>query len=163
AWLDALAPEARARELLLAFAAKEATFKALDPWLGRYIAFREVEIARGTDATLRATFTPRSGERPFSLEPAEERVEGFLVVAARRPTTPPRRAGAPRARAGRPTAARASRAELARAGPVASRRGSTPASWACGVSATPSTRARSRISSACRGSRRASPTRSRRR
>jgi enterobactin synthetase component D len=76
-------PETRDRELMLAFAAKEAIYKALDPWLGRYIAFGEVELERAADATLRASFSPRAGERSFSIELAEERVEGFLVVAAR--------------------------------------------------------------------------------
>jgi enterobactin synthetase component D len=82
--LDALAsPEARGRELMIAFAAKEAIYKALDPWLGRHIPFREVEIERADDATLRGAFSPRAGEPSFTIELAEERVEGFLVVAAR--------------------------------------------------------------------------------
>jgi enterobactin synthetase component D len=82
--LAALAsPEARVRELMLTFAAKEAIYKALDPWLARFIAFGEVEIARAPDGALRASFSPRAGERSFSIELAEEPVEGFLVVAAR--------------------------------------------------------------------------------
>jgi enterobactin synthetase component D len=82
--LDALAsPEARDRELMLTFAAKEAVYKALDPWLARFVAFAEVEIDRAADALLRVKFSPRAGERSFSIELAEERVEGFLVVAAR--------------------------------------------------------------------------------
>ena len=74
---------ARAREVLVAFAAKEAVYKALDPRLGRYIAFGEVEISRSAEGELGASFTPRAGEPSFVLELAEEPVAGFVVVVAR--------------------------------------------------------------------------------
>jgi enterobactin synthetase component D len=82
--LDALpSPAARVRELMLSFAAKEALYKALDPWLARFISFQDVELSRGADGTPRASFAPRAGEPSFTLELAEEPVAGFLVVAAR--------------------------------------------------------------------------------
>jgi 4'-phosphopantetheinyl transferase EntD len=80
--LDALAPDARPRELLTVFAAKEAIYKALDPWLGRFIAFKEVETSRA-DGELAAVFAPREGEPAFSLELVEVPLEGLVLVAAR--------------------------------------------------------------------------------
>lgn len=76
--LDGLAPASRARAVLAAFAAKEAVYKALDPWLGRHIAFQEVEV-EGTVATL----APRAGEPAFTIEIREEPLPGHLLVTAR--------------------------------------------------------------------------------
>ncbi|HVZ74184.1 MAG TPA: 4'-phosphopantetheinyl transferase superfamily protein [Polyangia bacterium] len=91
AWIDALpTPEARARALMTVFAAKEALYKALDPWLGRFVAFREAEISRMEAGALAGRFFSRAGERAFAITFAEEEVSGFVVVAARcRPTDDP--------------------------------------------------------------------------
>lgn len=43
--LSALAPADRGRRVTLAFAIKEAVYKAIDPVLRRYVGFREVELA----------------------------------------------------------------------------------------------------------------------
>ena len=64
--------------MLVAFATKEAIYKALDPWLGRYIAFGEVEIeGRG------ATLAPRAGEPAFTIELDEVPLAGHILVTAR--------------------------------------------------------------------------------
>ncbi|HSZ82217.1 MAG TPA: 4'-phosphopantetheinyl transferase superfamily protein [Polyangia bacterium] len=82
--VDALAAPARVREVLALFAAKEAVYKGLDPWLGRYVAFQEVELARGADGALDAGFTPRAGEPAFVLEVHEETpFEGHVLMTAR--------------------------------------------------------------------------------
>ena len=76
--VDALAAPARARAVLAAFAAKEAVYKALDPWLGRAIAFQEVELDGRT-----ARLAPRVGEPSFEIELHEEPLAGHLLVTAR--------------------------------------------------------------------------------
>jgi enterobactin synthetase component D len=83
--LTSLSPEARARAVVVAFAAKEAIYKALDPWVGRYVAFTEVEVTRQEVGTggLVATLDARAGEGPFSIELHEEPLDGFVVVTAR--------------------------------------------------------------------------------
>jgi len=78
--VDALAPEPRARAVLTAFAAKEAVYKALDPWLGRAVSFQEVELAT---PLVGATFTPRAGEPSFDVEVHEEPLAGHVLVLAR--------------------------------------------------------------------------------
>jgi phosphopantetheine--protein transferase-like protein len=80
----ALASEAaRTRELLVAFAAKEAIYKALDPWLARYVSFQEVEIAREADGALGAAFAGRAGEPAFAIELREEALAGHVLLTAR--------------------------------------------------------------------------------
>jgi enterobactin synthetase component D len=80
---DALPPATRAREVLVAFAAKEAIYKALDPWVRRFVSFGEVELARHADGALEAALSLRTGEGPFCVELDEVPWDGFLVVAAR--------------------------------------------------------------------------------
>lgn len=43
-------PEARASALALRFSLKEAVYKAIDPWVRRYVGFREVELFLDEDA-----------------------------------------------------------------------------------------------------------------
>jgi 4'-phosphopantetheinyl transferase EntD len=76
--VDALAPGARARAVVAHFTAKEAVYKALDPWLGRYIAFGEVELEGGA-----AILAPRAGEPAFTIEHAEIPLAGHVLVTAR--------------------------------------------------------------------------------
>jgi 4'-phosphopantetheinyl transferase EntD len=81
--LEALDADDKARELLVAFSAKEAIYKALDPWLERHVSFREAAIARGAGGRLGATLKLREGEGPFDVELHEEPVPGLVLVAAR--------------------------------------------------------------------------------
>jgi 4'-phosphopantetheinyl transferase EntD len=76
--IAALPDAARARAVLEAFAAKEAVYKALDPWLRRYVAFQEVEI----DGP-RGTFAPRAGEPSFDIAVCAEPLDGYVLVTAR--------------------------------------------------------------------------------
>jgi enterobactin synthetase component D len=76
--VDALAAPSRARAVLAAFAAKEAVYKGLDPWLRRHVSFEEVEL----DERL-ARFTPRPGEPSFEIEVLEEPLPGHVLVTAR--------------------------------------------------------------------------------
>ncbi len=48
--LTGRAPEARASALALRFSLKEAVYKAIDPWVRRYVGFREVELLLDEDA-----------------------------------------------------------------------------------------------------------------
>jgi 4'-phosphopantetheinyl transferase EntD len=76
--VDALAPDTRPRAVLRAFAAKEAVYKALDPWLGRSVAFTEVEVDEQS-----ARLAARAGEPSFDIELHEEPLSGHLLVTAR--------------------------------------------------------------------------------
>jgi 4'-phosphopantetheinyl transferase EntD len=88
--LAALDPALRARAVLSAFSAKEAIYKAVDPWLRRSVSFQEVEltleIGHPKDGMVGARFTPRAGEPDFAIELHEELellASGLVVMAAR--------------------------------------------------------------------------------
>ena len=84
--LEAIAdldPEARAREVLLRFSAKEAVYKALDPFLRRYIGFLEVEVAPRPDGTAGFTSHLPPGEGPFHVDVRWRRFDTPLPAASR--------------------------------------------------------------------------------
>jgi phosphopantetheine--protein transferase-like protein len=86
---------ARDAAVLLRFSAKEAIYKALDPWVQRFVGFEEAAIARAPDGTLAARLALARGEGPFSVELHDARGagdDGLIVIAAR--VTLPGNAGA---------------------------------------------------------------------
>jgi enterobactin synthetase component D len=71
--------------VLRVFCAKEAVYKALDPWLARYVGFHEVEIAFEA-AGLSVRKAPVAGDGPLALELAESTElagSGSILIAAR--------------------------------------------------------------------------------
>jgi 4'-phosphopantetheinyl transferase EntD len=66
--LAAIDRAARDAELLFLFAAKEAIYKALDPWVQRLVSFQEVEIVTGPDGGRRARLELKRGEGPFRVD-----------------------------------------------------------------------------------------------
>ncbi|MES1157694.1 MAG: 4'-phosphopantetheinyl transferase superfamily protein [Haliangium ochraceum] len=77
---------ARDRHLLRVFSAKEAIFKALSPRVGRFIGFREAEIAFRADGGLTAHLRLSGGEGPFAVtlcELGDLAGSGQIVVVAR--------------------------------------------------------------------------------
>lgn len=80
--LVSLSGAERERAVLAAFAAKEAVYKALDPWVRRYVAFHEVDLVSAGDATL----SLKDGEGPFAVEvgdASEPGLPGLIVALAR--------------------------------------------------------------------------------
>jgi 4'-phosphopantetheinyl transferase EntD len=76
--------DARDLEVLRRFAAKEAIYKALDPWVGRFVSFQEAVTARRADGRLCASLALSGGEGPFSVELAEESGEPSTILMAAR-------------------------------------------------------------------------------
>jgi enterobactin synthetase component D len=77
---------ARDAAVLLAFSAKEAIYKALDPWVHRFVGFHEASVARAADGSLTGRLALAGREGPFSVELHQARVEGeqgLILVAAR--------------------------------------------------------------------------------
>ncbi|HEX3903569.1 MAG TPA: 4'-phosphopantetheinyl transferase superfamily protein [Polyangia bacterium] len=77
---------ARDAAVLLAFSAKEAIYKALDPWVQRFVAFHEASVGRASDGAVTGRLALDGGEGPFGVElheacPAGE--AGLVLVAAR--------------------------------------------------------------------------------
>jgi enterobactin synthetase component D len=93
--LAGLAPELRARTVLLHLSAKESIYKALDPFVRRHVSFQEASLRLRDDGTWQVSLSLTNGEGPFSTEVTcqELRAGGsfFLTSAAirRAPQVPP--------------------------------------------------------------------------
>jgi 4'-phosphopantetheinyl transferase EntD len=79
----ALDQESRSREVLLRFSAKEAIYKALDPFVRRYVAFREVSVSPRADGTAEVRQHLSPGEGPFEVETTWRRTAGVVLTTAR--------------------------------------------------------------------------------
>jgi 4'-phosphopantetheinyl transferase EntD len=79
---------ARDRELLRRFAIKEAVYKALDPWVARFVSFQEVTILFHPGGGLEARLDLAGGEGPFAVElhDASDSGDGALILVAARVT-----------------------------------------------------------------------------
>ena len=82
----------RVEELLFAFSAKEAIYKALDPFLGRYVSFHEVAVERHAAGAASASLhlkTGAAGAPAFEKHPRFDvdlrwlRREDFIVTTAK--------------------------------------------------------------------------------
>lgn len=65
------------RDVTLRFAIKEAIYKAIDPYVQRYVGFLEVELDVGAD-TARVTT-----QLPFAIETTWRELEGYWLATAR--------------------------------------------------------------------------------
>jgi enterobactin synthetase component D len=73
----------RAREVLLRFSAKEAIYKALDPFVRRYVGFEEMAVSPREDGTALVTPLLKAGEGPFVIEARWLRFDGIVLTTAR--------------------------------------------------------------------------------
>jgi 4'-phosphopantetheinyl transferase EntD len=74
----------RTEELAFAFSAKEAIYKALDPFLARYVSFQEVAVDRSSDGTAFATLDLRDGSSAsFEVDVRWFRRDDFIITTAR--------------------------------------------------------------------------------
>jgi 4'-phosphopantetheinyl transferase EntD len=79
----------RQAEILSAFSAKEAIYKALDPFVGRYVAFDEVAVVLRDDGSAGVTLHLRGGaaapapEGPFDVELRWQRRDDIILSTAR--------------------------------------------------------------------------------
>jgi enterobactin synthetase component D len=73
----------RAREVLLRFSAKEAIYKALDPFVKRYVAFREVALTPRADGTSAVTPLLPAAEGAFAVDVRWLRRDGTILTTAR--------------------------------------------------------------------------------
>jgi 4'-phosphopantetheinyl transferase EntD len=81
--LSPLDAPSRAREVLLRFSAKEAIYKALDPFVRRYVGFKEVSVVTQPDGGARVTSRLRDSEGPFAIDVRWRRFDGIVLTTAR--------------------------------------------------------------------------------
>jgi 4'-phosphopantetheinyl transferase EntD len=78
-----LADDERSREVLVRFSAKEAVYKAIDPFVRRYVEFREVEVFPHADGSARFVSRLPPAEGPFAVEVRWRRFDGVILTTAR--------------------------------------------------------------------------------
>jgi enterobactin synthetase component D len=71
------------REVLLRFSAKEALYKALDPFVHRYVAFKEVAVTPMAGGAAHVRMHLPASEGSFETEVRWLRWERFLLTTAR--------------------------------------------------------------------------------
>jgi len=81
--LAGMSAEEKARAVLLRFSAKEAVYKALDPFVKRYVGFTEIALTMREDGTGEVTPHLKDGEGPFAFSVRWMRREGLLITTAR--------------------------------------------------------------------------------
>ena len=76
--------------LLTRFSVKESVYKAVDPYVRRYVAFHEAEVEPDLDGVARVRLQLANGEGPFEVDARYEWLEGRLLtsVRIRRRSTP---------------------------------------------------------------------------
>ena len=83
AQIAGLSERERARAVLLRFSAKEAIYKGLDPFVRRYVGFKEISVAPGDDGrtAVAAHLPPHEG--PFAIEARWRLFDGIILTTAR--------------------------------------------------------------------------------
>jgi len=77
-----LDPAAREAEVLLRFAAKEAIYKALDPWVRRLVSFQEVAIGTAPDGHRTVQLDLPRDDGRFVVELHDASDDAFVLVVA---------------------------------------------------------------------------------
>ncbi len=81
---QSVAESARAWELMARFSLKEALYKALDPYVSRFVGFQEVEVDLHADGAATAhLFLPESENARLQAELWWTRLEGVVLSTAR--------------------------------------------------------------------------------
>ncbi|MEZ4241894.1 MAG: 4'-phosphopantetheinyl transferase superfamily protein, partial [Myxococcota bacterium] len=69
--------------LLVRFSIKESIYKALDPYVSRYVGFHEAQVDPDLQGAARVELFLTQGEGPFTVEARYEWLHGRLVTSAR--------------------------------------------------------------------------------
>lgn len=68
---------------LLRFSIKESVYKALDPWVRRYVGFHEAHVDPDTDGGARVHLQLAHGEGPFRVDARYDWLHGRLLTSVR--------------------------------------------------------------------------------
>jgi 4'-phosphopantetheinyl transferase EntD len=78
-----LSGDERGRTVTRVFSVKEAIYKALDPFVQRYVGFHEVEVELGPDGTAQVLPRLTRGEGPFAIAATWWTRDGYILATAR--------------------------------------------------------------------------------
>jgi 4'-phosphopantetheinyl transferase EntD len=73
----------RWQALLVCFSLKEAIYKALDPYVKRFVGFHEAEVQPDSQGNAAVTLHLKDNEGPFVVEALYERMRGCVLTSAR--------------------------------------------------------------------------------
>ena len=71
------------RAVLLRFSAKESIYKAIDPFVQRYVSFKEAHVTPADDGSARVVMSLRPEEGAFDVEVRWLRRDGLILTTAR--------------------------------------------------------------------------------
>ena len=87
--VEALPSERKWMGVLIRFSIKESIYKAVDPYVKRYVGFLEAEVAPQLQGVADATLTMANGEGPFTIDARYTWLGGRLLTSVRlRPDAP---------------------------------------------------------------------------
>lgn len=69
--------------ILLRFSIKESIYKALDPYVRRYVGFQEAEVTPGLDGEATVLLRLAQGEGPFEVDARYHWIHGRLLTSVR--------------------------------------------------------------------------------
>lgn len=69
--------------LLVRFSIKESVYKALDPYVQRYVAFKEAHVEPDLEGAARVELALAGGEGPFAVDARYEWLRGRLLTSVR--------------------------------------------------------------------------------
>jgi enterobactin synthetase component D len=92
AHVTSLDPRSRDRAVLVRFSAKEAIYKALDPFVRRYVGFKEVSVRPLDDGSAAVSSRLKPSEGPFAIDVRWSCFEGLILTTARVELAAPTRA-----------------------------------------------------------------------
>ena len=81
--LAPLPPDRRWIELLLRFSIKESIYKALDPYVGRYVGFHEAEVRPDLHGDAKVTLHLKNAEGPFEVSARYEWLWSRVLTSVR--------------------------------------------------------------------------------
>lgn len=81
--IDGLAGAARDSAVLLRFSAKEAIYKALDPYVGRYVSFKEARVSPHDDGSTTTSLHLANDDGEFDVDVRWLRRDGLVLTTAR--------------------------------------------------------------------------------
>ncbi len=83
AHLAAQPPAQYGAALMIRFALKEAIYKAIDPFVHRYVGFLEVTVWPGADGTAEVAYAGRAGEGPLAITARWQLLDAHVLATAR--------------------------------------------------------------------------------
>lgn len=81
--LEALPERERWHALLLRFSVKESIYKALDPYVRRYVGFQEAEVDLALDGMAQVTLHLEHDEGPFAVDARYQWLPGRVLTSVR--------------------------------------------------------------------------------